>query len=95
MSPYALAVISLILALLAQCAATGLVTLAALRSPYRRARMALAIGLALLALQHAYTLELALHTGLFDLRQALLAAGVSFLLLIGLSPRPAETSLPR
>lgn len=83
MSHYALAVISLALALATQCIAVGIVTLAALRPPYRRAAMALAIGLSLLALHHAFNLELALHTGIFDLRSSLLAAGVSVLLLFG------------
>lgn len=98
MSPYPLAVLSLALALFTQCIAAGLATMAALQSPYRRARMALAIGLALLALQHGFSLELAVRTGLFDLRQSLLAAGVSLLLLIGLlgfKPRPAEMPPPR
>lgn len=98
MNPYPLAVLSLTLALLAQCFATGLATAAALRPPYRRAYMALAIGLALLALQHAFSLELAVRTGLFDLRQSLLAAAVSFLLLIGLFGLKfpaAETPPPR
>lgn len=98
MNPYPLAVLSLALALLAQCCATGLATLAAMRPPYRRTRMALAIGLALLALQHGFSLELALRTGLFDLRQSLLAAGVSLLLLFGLAglrQAAAETPPPR
>lgn len=85
MSHYALAVLCLALALVVQCFAAGIMTLAALRPPYRRAAMVLAIGLGLLALHHAFTLELALHTGLFDLRQSLLAAGASLLLLLGLT----------
>jgi hypothetical protein len=85
MSPYLLAVVSLALAVVIQCIATGIMTQAALQRPYRRAAMVLAIGLGLLALHHAFTLELALHSGLFDLRQALLAAGVSLLLLLGLA----------
>ena len=85
MTPYALALLSLTLALVAQCLAAGYATAAALRRPYRRTAMVLAIGLTLLAFNHGYSLELALHTGLFDLRQALLAAGVSLFLLFGLS----------
>lgn len=98
MSPYALAVLSLTLAVLAQCITTVMATLVAMRPPYRRARMALAIGLALLATQEAFSLELALRTGLYDLRQSLLAAGVSLLLLfglLGLRPKPAEMPLLR
>ena len=85
MSPYVLAVLSLALALAVQCFAAGIMTFMALRPPYRRAAMVLAIGLALLAMHHAFSLELALHTGIFDLRQALLAAGGSLLLLLGLA----------
>lgn len=85
MSHYALAVICLALALVAQCFAAGLMTFAALRPPYRRAAMLLAVGLSLLALHHAFTLELALHTGIFDLRESLLAVGISILLLFGLT----------
>lgn len=85
MSPYLVAVLSLALALGAQCIAAGIVTLSALRPPYRGAAMVLASGLLLLALRQAYDLELALHTGIFDLRQALLAAAVSVLLLFGLN----------
>lgn len=92
MNPYPLAVLSLMLAFGIQCVATGLATRAALQRPYRRALMIFAIGFALIALQHALTLELAVHTGLFDLRQALLAAGISLLLLIGLvTLKPAGT----
>jgi hypothetical protein len=85
MTPYALADLSLALALVVQCIAAGIMTQTALRPPYRRAAMILAIGFGLLALHHAFTLELALHSGLFDLRQSLLAAGGSLLLLLGLS----------
>lgn len=85
MSHYALAVLSLALALVAQCFATGIVFFRALRPPYRWAALVLPFGFSLLALHHAYDLELALHTGLFDLRQSVLAAGVSVFLLLGLS----------
>lgn len=98
MSPYPLAVFSLFLALFAQFIAAGMATVVALRPPYRRSHMALAIGLGLLALQHALSLEMVLYTGIYDLRQALLAAGVSTLLLLGLlgfSRRTAETPPPR
>lgn len=98
MSPYPLAVYSLSLALFVQFAATCLATLVALRPPYRRSRMAFAIGLGLLALQHALALEMVLYTGIYDLRQSLLAAGVSVLLLLGLlgfSRRQAGTPPPR
>ncbi|MCL2635594.1 MAG: hypothetical protein FWD50_03050 [Betaproteobacteria bacterium] len=57
----------------------------------RRAWMALTIGSLLLALHHAYSLELALHTGLHDLRQAMLAAlaGACFALAALVFRRPA------
>lgn len=92
MNPYPLALLCLALAFGIQCVATGLATRAALRRPYRRALLIFAIGFGLLALQHALTLELAVRTGLFDLRQSLLAAGVSILLLFGLvALKPAGT----
>lgn len=60
--------------------------------PARRwAWMALTVGSLLLALHHAYTLQLTLHTGLHDPRQALLAAfaGACFALATFAFRRPA------
>lgn len=98
MTPYVLTLLCLTLAVLAQFLAAALATVAALQRPYSRAFLVIAIGLGLLALQHVLTLELALRTGLFDLRQALLGAGVSLLLLggvIGLKRRRMEMLPPR
>jgi len=97
MSDYGLTLLALVLALVAQSVASGLALEVALRQPGRRAWMAVAIGAGLLALQHGYTLELGLRTGLYDLRQGVLgvvggiclAAGV-----IGLR-RQAGTPPPR
>ena len=44
----------------------------------------MAVTAMLLALYHGYTLELALLTGLYDLRQALLGCVVSLLFALGL-----------
>ena len=80
MSSYTLTVFALAGALIAQAVAAGLATESFLRkgrpSLARRSWLALAIGSLLLALHHGYALELALSTGLHDLRQAVLA-GVS------------------
>ncbi|KAB2927541.1 MAG: hypothetical protein F9K30_03660 [Dechloromonas sp.] len=48
----------------------------------RRTWLVLACGALLLALHHGYTLELALRTGLYDMRQAILGglAGACFAL---------------
>lgn len=77
MNAYSAAIAGLALAVMGQCLAAGLATRAAFGRPFRRAWLGLAIAFALLALQDVHTLELALRTGIFDLRQALLAAGVS------------------
>lgn len=45
----------------------------------RQLWLALAIGSLLLGLQHGYSIELALKTGIYDLRQALLAGSASLL----------------
>jgi hypothetical protein len=81
MSSYALTVLALAFALIAQAVAAGLATEGFLHkgrpSPARRAWLALAIGSLLLALNHGYALELALSTGLHDPRQAALAGVAS------------------
>lgn len=101
MSAYALTLWALLGALLAQSIATGIALELALSKPYRRHWLALGIGCGLLALHHGYTLELGLRTGLYDLRQAALAALVSLLLALGLfglrrdvSSRPGKPPLP-
>lgn len=85
MSPYTLALWALIVALLSQSVAAGQAMAAALGKPYRRGWVLLAVGCGLLALHHGYSLELAVRTGLYDLRQAALSAGVGLCLVFGLS----------
>jgi len=74
MSPYALTVLCLCFAILAQTLATLAALRATLRPPYRRAWLALTIASSLLALHHGFTLELTSSTGLYDLPRAALAA---------------------
>lgn len=83
MSPYGLTLLALLGALVAQSIATGIALELAFRKPYRRHWLALGIGSGLLALHHGYTLELGLRTGIYDLRQAALAAIVSLFLALG------------
>ncbi len=86
MSSYTLAVFALLGALLAQLFVSGLATELFLRkeqrSLVRRSWLALAIGSLILALQYGYALELALSTGLHDLRQAVLSGVASLLLAL-------------
>ncbi len=86
MSSYTIAVFALLGALLAQSFATGLATELFLRkeqsSLARRSRLALAIASLILALHHGYALELAVRTGLHDLRRAVLAGCASLLLAL-------------
>ena len=88
MSAFSLSVWALALALLSQSLATGWATEVFLRKQLpaglRRAWMAMAIAAMLAALYHGYTLELALRTGLYDLRQAVLGAVISILFALGL-----------
>lgn len=83
MTPYALTLLALLGALLAQSLATGVALAAALRKPYRRSWMAFTLGSGLLALQHSYAFELTLRSGIYDLRQATLAGVVALLLALG------------
>ena len=87
MSSHALAQFALLGALLAQSFATGLATELFLRkeqsSLARRSWLALAIASLIFALHHGYALELAVRTGLHDLRQAVLAGCASLLLALG------------
>lgn len=87
MNDFVLNLLALLTALAGQAAACGLGTALFLSKSAsivtRRTALALAGGAGLLALQHGYALELALRTGLYDLRQALLAAGAA--VLIGLA----------
>ena len=89
MSSYVLAVFALAGALIAQAVAAGLATQLFVRkgrpSLARHSWLALAVGSLLLALHHGYALELALTTGLHDLRQALLSAVAALLLALAVS----------
>jgi len=86
MSSYTMSLLALIGALIAQSWTTGLATERFLRKEQsalaRRSWMALAIASLIFALQHGYALELAVSTGLYDLRQAVLAGVASLLLAL-------------
>ena len=86
MSAYTMTLLALLAALIAQSWATGLATERFLRTEQsalaRRSWMALAIASLIFALQHGYALELAVSTGLYDLRQAVLAGVASLLLAL-------------
>ncbi len=81
-----MSLLALIGALIAQSWATGLATerfmLKEQSALARRSWMALAIASLIFALQHGYALELAVTTGLYDLRQAVLAGVASLLLAL-------------
>lgn len=87
MNPYLLTVASLMLAAIAQTSIAWVAFERALsRGLSGRQKfswLCIALGAAFLAIQHGYALELALRTGLFDQRQALLAAFVSLLFATG------------
>ncbi|MDP3538278.1 MAG: hypothetical protein Q8S26_06190 [Azonexus sp.] len=87
MNPYALTLWSLAIALIAQSLVSGLYIELYLRKDQsnglRRAWLAIAIGSLLLALHHGYTVELALRTGLYDMRQAVLAALTAIFFALG------------
>ena len=86
MTSYSLAMFALLAALVAQSFATALAIECFLhkeRSPAaRRSWLLLAIASLIFALQHGYALELAVTTGLYDLRQAVLAGVASLLLAL-------------
>ena len=94
MSSYQVAQIALVAGIFGHALASGMAIESALQRGMSSAQRAfwLAIGLGglLLGLQNGFALELALKTGLFDLRQALLAglAGVLYgIAIMGLSRR--------
>ncbi len=91
MSPYALTVLCLCFAILAQTLATLAALRATLRPPYRRAWLALTIASSLLALHHGFALELTSSTGLYDLPGAALATIISILLALGLVGLGSDT----
>ncbi|MDD2742448.1 MAG: hypothetical protein PHV02_09250 [Rhodocyclaceae bacterium] len=88
MSAYHLSLWALAVALISQSAATGWATEVVLRKyvakGLRYAWMAMAVAAMLAALYHGYTLELALRTGLYDLRQAVLSAVIALLFALGI-----------
>lgn len=88
MSAYVMSLWALALALISQSLATGWAIEVLFRknlaASLRRSWMVMAVAAMLLALYHGYTLELALRTGLYDLRQALLGCMVSVLFALGL-----------
>jgi hypothetical protein len=83
MDPLTLALLALATALVAQAIAAGLCAELVSRPAQPRSEqaiwLALAVAALLAALHHGYTLELALRTGIFDLRRALLSALSSLL----------------
>lgn len=87
MSSYHLSIFALLLALMAQAGAAGLAIECYLRKELPRAVsrtwLAIAIASMLLALHHGYALELAVRTGLHDVRQALLLALVGIFFGLG------------
>ena len=87
MNAFNLTLISLIGALLAQSIVAVLALELYLRKDLPgsvcRTWLAMAIGALLLALHHGYTLELALRTGLYDMRQAVLAALIAMFFGLG------------
>jgi len=88
MSAYVMSLWALALALISQSLATGWATEVFVRKDlaagFRRSWMVMAVAAMLLALFHGYTLELALRTGLYDLRQALLGSLISVLFALGI-----------
>lgn len=87
MNPYVLSLWSLALALVAQSVAAGLSVDLFMRPGQRRgtrrAWLAVALCALLLAVHHGYTIELAVRTGLYDLRQAVLAALIAIFFALG------------
>ena len=86
MSAYSLTLLALLMALIAQLWATGLATECFLRKDQstlaRRSSMAMAIASLIFSLQHGHALELAVSSGLYDVRQAVLAGVASLLLAL-------------
>lgn len=87
MSPFSLSLWSLIAALIAHTLATCLAIEFNWRKEIaawtRRSWLVIATASMLLALHHGYTLELALRTGIYDLRQAVLAGLGGILFALG------------
>jgi len=87
MNPYLLAILALLLAAITQTSIAWAATERFLKKGqtrrHSRSWLAIGLGAGLLAVQHGYSLELALRTGLYDLRQAALAASVGLLFALG------------
>jgi len=87
MNSYTLALYALLLATLAQSGASWLCVQRFLcrDAPrlHRHAWLAFAFSAILLALLHGHSLELALRTGLYDLRQALLGTLIAVFFALG------------
>lgn len=88
MSSYNIAMWCLIGALITQSVAAGLSIELYLRRDLPRSVsrtwLAIAIASLLLALHHGYTLELAMRTGLHDMRQAVLAGLIGLFFALGI-----------
>ena len=81
MSQYALTLLLVFGALVTQATAAGLATATYLSRRKPLAWAGVAMAALVIALQHAWTLELAVRTGIYDFRQAVLAAAVAALML--------------
>ncbi len=83
MNEYAISLLALGIALVGQSVASGLAFERLFhRSPdtaKRKLWLAVAIASLLLGMHHGHTIELALKTGIYDFRQALLAGGSGLL----------------
>lgn len=86
MNAYQLSLLALIVGLLGQAVASGIAIECffhrKLAASTRRLWFALAVGALFLGLHHGYSIELALKTGLYDFRQALLAGAAGLLYAI-------------
>lgn len=84
MNEYSQSLLALLAAFCAQSLVAGLATEVFLRrelaNSARHGWLALAVGALLFTLHHGYSLELALRTGLYDLRQAMIS-GIAAVLL--------------
>lgn len=87
MNSYALTLTSLLVALVAHVMITWMGIAAYLDKNLKpgqsRSWLAVAIASTIFALHHAYTLELAMSTGLYDMRQAVLVGLAAILLALG------------
>lgn len=88
MNAYTLTLLALTVALLLQTLVTALAIEGYLGQKLdftqRRSWLAIAVGSTWLALHHGYTLELALRTGLYDGRQAILAGLAALFFALGI-----------